>query len=58
MKSRLEIWKYWCKHTQNNILYKLLVLLKLRHSPSFEFLLYTDKHIKKNMDAAHSQKII
>lgn len=38
MKSRLEIWKYWCKHTQNNILYKLLVLLKLRHSPSFEFL--------------------
>ena len=38
MKSRLEIWRYWCKHRQNNILYKLLVLLKLRHSPSFEFL--------------------
>lgn len=38
MKSRLEIWKYWCKHTQNNILHKLLVPLKLRHSPSFEFL--------------------
>lgn len=54
MKSRLEIWKYWCKNTQNNILHKLLVLLKLRHSASFEFLLYVDKHIKKNIDADRS----
>lgn len=43
MKSRLEIWRFWCKHRQNNILYKLLVLLKLRHSPSFEFLLYAEE---------------
>ena len=43
MKSRLEIWKFWRKHTQYNILYKLLVLLKLRHSQSFEFLLYAEE---------------
>lgn len=43
MKSRLEIWRFWCKHRQNNILYKLLVLLKLRHSQSFEFLLYAEE---------------
>ena len=43
MKSRLEIWKFWSKHMQRNILYKLLVLLKLRHSQSFEFLLYAEE---------------
>lgn len=47
MKSRLEIWRYWCKHTQNNILYKLLVLLKLRHSSSFEFLYIRETYEEK-----------
>lgn len=48
MKSRLEIWKFWRKHTQYNILYKLLVLLKLRHSQSFEFLLYAEENEKND----------
>lgn len=47
MKSRLEIWKFWRKHTQYNILYKLLVLLKLRHSPSFEFLYIRETYEEK-----------
>lgn len=48
MNSRLEIWRYWCKHTQRNILYKILVLLKLMHSPSFEFLYIRETYIKNH----------
>lgn len=48
MKSRLKIWRYWCNHTQHNILYKVLVLLKFRHSPGFEFLYIRETYIEKH----------
>ena len=38
MKSRLEIWKDWCKHCTDGRIHKILVLFGLAHSPSFEFI--------------------
>ena len=34
--SRFELWKHWYKHCLNHPVYKILVLLRLAHSPSFE----------------------
>lgn len=38
MIFRFKVWKDWYRHNTNNTIYKLLVLFKLRHSPSFEYL--------------------
>lgn len=35
MLLRLKVWKHWNKQCINSKLYKFLVLLGIRHSPSF-----------------------
>jgi hypothetical protein len=34
--KRYALWKDWCKHCTNSRFYKLLVLIGLAHSPTFE----------------------
>lgn len=36
MKLRFNVWKDWYKRCLNGRAYKIMVLLGLRHSPTFE----------------------
>ena len=47
MRFRFKVWKDWYRHCTGNTVYKLLVLFKLRHSPSFEFLYIRETCIEK-----------
>ena len=37
IKWYIQDWWYWAKRCNNDWKYKILVLLRLAHSPSFEF---------------------
>lgn len=36
MIHRFKIWNVWRKHNRNNTVIKILVLLNIIHSPTFE----------------------
>lgn len=46
-KRHYQRWKRWEKDCLNNKPYKIMVLLGLRNSPSFEFTLIPDEYPKR-----------
>ena len=41
--NHIKLWNYWRKRNINNKFYKIMVLLRLAHSPTFEM----EKRYKK-----------
>ena len=44
----IKLWRIWAKRCTNGWSHKILVLLKLRHSPTFEmYKVFSDDDIRK-----------
>ena len=53
MLLRLKVWKHWNKKCVNCKLYKFLVLLGIKHSPSFHCNYMTAKHKVEHNESGH-----
>ena len=46
--TRFELWKDWYRHCTNSPVYKILVLLRLANSPSFENYIVIKEKVNKH----------